>query len=83
MRPPYDDHDPFDFEDSTSVKKILREQQREELRHKRRRGRGRAAALSFDDESELEFSGDFDDLDDFDDYDEDEFDEYSDLTLDH
>lgn len=83
MRSPYDDHDPFDFEDSTSVKKILREQQREELRHKRRRGRGHAADLSFDDDSDLEFSGGFDDIDDFDDYDEDEFDEYSDLTLDH
>jgi len=83
MRSPYDDHDPFDFEDSTSVKKILREQQREELRHKRRRGRGHAAELSFDDESDFDYSGGLDDLDDFDEYDEDEFDEYSDITLDH
>ena len=88
MRTPYDDVDEFDFADNLDVRRIMREQKREELRLARRRsGRRPGNSERFDDLESNAF-GDFGNYGDtaavdYDDYDEDEFDSYSDLGIDH
>lgn len=66
MRSFYDDYEDFDFAGSAAVRRILREQMREEQRLLGRRHRGPG------DEDEYEY----DDAEDYGDYDEAEFDEY-------
>ena len=80
MRTPYDDVDEFDFADNLYVRRIMREQKREELRLARRRsGRGTGNSERYDDLD----SDDFDDFGNYGDYDADEFDSVSDLAIDH
>lgn len=81
MRTPYDEADGFEFSDSLAVRRIMQEQEREEMRYARHRiSRGpgdRDPGDDYDDDD------DFDDFDDFDDYDEEEFDSSVGLTIDH
>jgi hypothetical protein len=84
MRPLYDEFEDFDFGDTDVVSKLMREQQREELRlASRRRSRNTKHRWdnAFEDEDEDEFSNvsSYEELDIYDDYDEDEFDSYADL----
>ena len=88
MRTPYDDVEEFDFADNLDVKRIMREQKREELRLARRRSRrGPGDSERFDDLESYDFRdfGNYGDTAavDYDDYDEDEFDSYSDVGIDH
>lgn len=85
MRPPYDDSDEFDFGDSLAVRRVIREQKREEIRlAKRRAGRhGPSTRDPFDDLGDDVSFDTTDDFDAYEDYDEDEFDSYSDISIDH
>ena len=83
MRKVYDDFEDYDLDDSEMLRRVLREQAREELRFASRRRRGKAnkyppSGFDFDDELELE--DDLPGCEDFDDYDEDEFDSYAGMT---
>jgi hypothetical protein len=82
MRPLYDEFEDFDFGDTDAVARMMREQQREELRlASRRRSRNTRHRWeeSAIDEDEFSDVTSFEELDDYDDYDEDEFDSYADL----
>ena len=76
----YDDLDDFEFDDNEIVKRMLREQAREELRIASRRRSGPGNKRRWEDDSddlnddEYEYE-DYDE--DYDGYDEDEFDEYA------
>lgn len=79
MRKDYDDFDDYDLDDSETLRRILREQAREELRFASRRRKGvsnkyRSDAFEFDDD---DFDDDFGDVEDYEDYDADEFDSYA------
>lgn len=77
MRTLYDDFDDFEFDDNETLKRMLREQAREELRNASRRRRGPGTKQRWNDEFDDELD-DFedDDYEDFE-YDEDEFDQYA------
>lgn len=81
MRTVYDDIDDFEFDDNEIVKRMLREQAREELQMASRRRHGPSDKRRWeDDEDDDDDYDDFDDDDpddDYDDYDEDEYDEYA------
>ena len=71
MRPFYDDNDEFAFGDVGAIRRIMREQQREELRFARRSKVGPGDRDHWDDD-------DYDDDDfDYDDYDDEEFDRHA------
>ena len=83
MRKLYDDFEDYELDDSETLRRVLREQAREELRFASRRRRAKtkkypSGTLDFDDE--LETDDHFGDYEDFDDYDEDEFDSYAGVT---
>ena len=80
MRPLFDEFDEFDFDDSPSVARLLREQQLEESRFASRKSHGPRQKGQFDNDEEYD---DFDDLDDYDDYDEREFDSYAGIGVGH
>lgn len=73
MRPLYDDFDEFAFDDVGAIRRIMREQQREEMRFSRRNKVGPGDHDSWDDD-------DWDDDDyDYEDYDDEEFDSHAGL----
>lgn len=87
MRPLFEDFDTFDFDDSPSVARLLREQRLEESRFASRKSHGPKHKRQFD-KDEYEDFDDFDDFDDsydgdFDDYDEREFDAYAGIGVEH
>ena len=84
MRPLFEDFDEFDFDDSPSVARLLREQRLEESRFASRKSHGPKHKRQFDEDDEYGDFGDSDDYDDYDSYDEDysdyderEFDSYA------
>jgi hypothetical protein len=84
MRSLFEDFDEFDFADSPSVARLLREQRLEESRFASRKSHGPKHRRQFDNDDEYDDLGDFDKYDDYDDYDEDyedydeqEFDSYA------
>ena len=90
MRPLFEDFDEFDFDDSPSVARLLREQRLEESRFASRKSQGPKHKRQFDNDEDYDDPGDYDDFDDFDDYDEDyddyderEFDSYAGIGADH
>lgn len=87
MRPVYDDFDDFDnydFADSAVVKRILREQAREEIRLSNRRGHGHGSRHQSDDFDSFDDDyASYDDYDSYEDYDDDEFDEHYGVNIDH
>lgn len=84
MRPLFDDFDEFDFDDSPSVARLLREQRLEESRFASRKSHGPKHKRQFDDDSDYDDFEDFDDdFEDYDDYDEREFDSYADIGIEH
>jgi hypothetical protein len=90
MRPLFEDFDEFDFDDSPSVARLLREQRLEESRFASRKSQGPKHKRQFDNDEDYDDPGDYDDFDDFDDYDEDyddyderEFDSYAGIGVDH
>ena len=87
MRPLFDEFDEFDFDDSPSVARLLREQRLEESRFASRKSHGPKHKGQFDNDEEYDdsddYDGDFDDLDDYDDYDEREFDSYAGIGVGH
>lgn len=82
MRHLYDEFDEIDFSDNDMVARIMREQDREELRLASRRGRRSAAKRRHEMFEPVEEFSDVESFDEFDDYDDDEFDSYSDMELD-
>jgi hypothetical protein len=70
MRPLFEDFDEFDFDDSPSVARLLREHRLEESRFASRKSHGPKHKRPFDD-------GDYDE------YDEREFDSYAGIGVDH
>jgi hypothetical protein len=88
MRPSYDDFDDFEFDDSELMKRMLREQNREQRRLASRRYHGpgsRRRSRSYSDYSDYdEFDGveEYEEFDDFEEYDDDEFDEYAGIGTD-
>lgn len=90
MRPLFEDFDEFDFDDSPSVARLLREQRLEESRFASRKSHGPKHKRQFDEDDEYGDFGDSDDYDDYDSYDEDyddyderEFDSYAGIGVDH
>ena len=87
MRPLFDEFDEFDFDDSPSVARLLREQRLEEWRFASRKSHGPKHKGQFDNDEEYDdfddYDDDFDDLDDYDDYDEREFDSYAGIGVGH
>jgi hypothetical protein len=86
MRPLFEDFDEFDFDDSPSVARLLREQRLEESRFASRRAHGPKHKRHFDDDEYDDFGNyeEYDDYDkDYDDYDEGEFDSYAGIGVDH
>lgn len=90
MRPLFEDFDEFDFDDSPSVARLLREQRLEESRFASRKSHGPKHKRQFDEDDEYSDFGDSDDYDDYDSYDEDyddyderEFDSYAGIGVDH
>ena len=84
MRPLFDDFDEFDFDDSPSVARLLREQRLEESRFASRKSHGPKHKRQFDDDSDYDDFEDFDDdFEDYDDYDEREFDSYAGIGTEH
>jgi hypothetical protein len=90
MRPLFEDFDEFDFDDSPSVARLLREQRLEESRFASRKSQGPKHKRQFDNDEDYDDPGDYNDFDDFDDYDEDyddyderEFDSYAGIGVDH
>lgn len=88
MRPPYDDLDGYEFADSLAVRRILREQRREELRFAKRRGPRDPDESGFRDHKrnhyvDNTFDDDYEDYEDYDEYNDDEFDSYSGISTDH
>ena len=84
MRPLFEDFDEFDFDDSPSVARLLREQRLEDSRFGSRKSHGPKHKRQFDNDDEYDDFGDNDDYDDYDSYDEDygdydeqEFDSYA------
>ncbi len=80
MRKVYDDFEEFELDDNEIVRRIMREQAREEMRMASRRRKGPASrypsnGYDYDDESDLD--DDYDDFAEYEDYDEDEFDSYA------
>jgi hypothetical protein len=86
MRPIFEDFDEFDFDDSPSVARLLREQRLEDSRFASRRYHGPKHKRQFDDDNEYDDFGDYDNFDkdynDYDDYDEREFDSYAGIGID-
>lgn len=90
MRPLFDDFDEFDFDDSPSVARLLREKRREKSRQAIRKFRGPKNRRYYDEPDEeyedTETSGQFswsDDYVDYDDYNEEEFDLYAGIGREH
>ena len=90
MRPLFDDFDEFEFDDSPTVARLLREQRRDEIRDARRRSAGpRHHRYLEEDEDDGEGYGGYtsyredSNFSDYSDYDEDEFDLYAGLSLEH
>ena len=85
MRPLFDDFDEFDFDDSPSVARLLREQRLEEARFTSRRAQGPKHKRQFDEYDDFEdLTDDYDDYDeDYQDYDEREFDAYAGIGIEH
>ena len=83
MRPLFDDFDEFDFDDSPSVARLLREQRLEESRFASHKSHGPKHKRQFDDDSDYDFEDYDDDFEDYDDYDEREFDSYADTGIEH
>lgn len=83
MRPPYDEYDGFDFADNFAVRKILREQRREQMRMSKRRALGPRDEDSYDDYDDIGRYSNLDDHDVYDDYNDDEFDTYAGIAVDH
>ena len=90
MRPLFDDFDEFDFDDSPSVARLLREKRREKSKQAIRKFRGPKNRRYYDDRDEeyedTETSGQFswsDDYVDYDDYNEEEFDLYAGIGREH
>jgi len=92
MRPLFDDFDEFDFDDSRTVARLLREQRREDARFARRRLLGPKHQKQFDDDedygqsenySENTSHRDYDAYDGYDGYDEQEFDLYAGIGRQH
>ncbi len=79
----YDDFDEFEFDDNEVVRRVLREQAREEIRwaNRRRKGLGdqhRPTHFDYDDSSlDDDFDNDYEEYGEYEDYDEDEFDNAS------
>lgn len=79
MRPLFDDFDEFDFDDSPSVARLLREQLLEESRFASARSRSPKHKRQLDGNDEFD---DFDDdYEDYSDYDALEFDSYADIDI--
>jgi len=72
MRPPFDDLDEFDFDDSPSVARLLREQRREESRFASRKSHGpkhhRQSDEDDDDGEDEDYEDDEEDEDDDEDF---------------
>lgn len=89
MRPFFDDLDEFDFDDSPTVARLLREQRREDARFARRRSLGPKHQKIFDDDEDRSnyenYSEDtsYREYDVYDGYDEQEFDLYGDVGREH
>ena len=84
MRPLFDDFDEFDFDDSPSVARLLREQRLEESRFASRKSHGPKHKRQFDEDSDYDDFEDFeDDFEDYDDYDEREFDAFAGIGTEH
>jgi hypothetical protein len=81
MRPLFEDFDEFDFDDSPSVARLLREQRLEESRFASRKSHGPKHKRQFDEDDEYGDFGDSDDYDDYDSYDED-YDDYDEREFD-
>jgi hypothetical protein len=81
MRPLFEDFDEFDFDDSPSVARLLREQRLEESRFASRKSHGPKHKRQFDEDDEYSDFGDSDDYDDYDSYDED-YDDYDEREFD-
>jgi hypothetical protein len=79
----YDDFDEFEFDDNEVVRRVLREQAREEIRWANRRRKGladnnRSGHYDYDDSSfKDDLDDDYEEYGDYEDYDEDEFDNAS------
>ena len=86
MRPLFEDFDEFEFDDSPTVARLLREYRLEESRFAGRKSHGPKHKRQFNDEEYDEFDR-YDDLDDYDedydDYDEREFDSYAGIDVDN
>lgn len=90
MRPLFEELDEFEFEDSPTVARLLREHRREEARHTRRSSAGpkHHRYLDEDDEPNEGYGGygsyhEDSKFSDYDDYDEEEFDLYAGLSRKH
>ena len=89
MRPVYDDFDDFDgfdFADSAVVRRMLREQSREEVRLASRRHHSptsRRQSEDHDGYDDYNYDSYEDDYETYDDYDDDEFDEGYGVNIDH
>ena len=81
MRPLYDDFDEFDFDDSEVVRRMLREQYREERRFAGKKHRGPSGRHKVEEYDEYDDIGDLEDYEDYDEYNDDEFDMYSGLDI--
>ncbi len=82
MRPLFDDFDEFDFDDSPSVARLLREQLLEESRFASVRSRSPKHKRHFDENDDFDgFDDDYDDYEDYDDFDEREFDSYAEIGI--
>jgi hypothetical protein len=90
MRPLFEDFDEFEFEDSPTVARLLREHRRTEARRTRRMSAGpkHHRYLDEDDEPNEGYGGygsyhEDSKFSDYDDYDEEEFDLYAGLSREH
>lgn len=71
----YDDFDEFEFDDSFTVRKIMQEIRRDELRRAIERKRGHSQR--WDDFDDNDGYDDYDDYEEYEEYDEEEFDSHS------
>ena len=97
MRPQFDDFDEFDFDDSHTVARLLREQRRDASRRARRKSSGpKRHRFDDDDDNSRDYGGYGSDggyqnhretayyeCGDYDDYDEQEFDLYAGIGREH
>ena len=87
MRPLFEDFDEFDFDESPSVARLLREHRLEESRFASRKSHGPKHKRPFDDDEDeyddFDEYDEYEDYGDYDEYDEREFDSYAGIGVDH